>query len=331
MARTTKTQDRHPLRKFAQIAGVVLGLGVVVLLLAFTNRQTLALHLYAQFSETPTLLSQTEEGDGVRWFDDYYTIEELDAHTIAIGEPRYHQQNYNYLILGEDRAVLFDSGPGIRDIKPVIDSLTNLPVIVTQSHLHYDHVGNHDRFDSLAMIDLPNLRDRAVGGQLSLTDSEHLGYIEDIPAPILKVSEWWTPGNTIDLGGRMLTVIHAPGHTPDSMILFDRERGQLFTGDFLYPGTLFGFLPGSNMSSYLKTAERLSELNAECTALYAAHRFHPPGAPQLTCGHIADLERGLRNIRDQKSTAEGFYPASFEINEKLSILTDVPWLIDWNE
>jgi hypothetical protein len=34
-------------------------------------------------------------------FDDYFVVQDLGANTFAIGEPRYYQANYSYLILGE--------------------------------------------------------------------------------------------------------------------------------------------------------------------------------------------------------------------------------------
>ena len=54
----------------------------------------------------------------MRWHDDYFTVMAIDPDTFAIGEPRYWQQNFNYLIVGETRAILFDAGPGVRDILP---------------------------------------------------------------------------------------------------------------------------------------------------------------------------------------------------------------------
>jgi hydroxyacylglutathione hydrolase len=39
-----------------------------------------------------------------RWIDDYYVVEDIDATTFAIGEPRYYQGNYSYLIIGAERA-----------------------------------------------------------------------------------------------------------------------------------------------------------------------------------------------------------------------------------
>jgi hydroxyacylglutathione hydrolase len=52
-----------------------------------------------------------------RMVDDYFAVEDLGDGTFAIGEPRYYQQNYSYLIVGQARAVLFDSGSGTREVR----------------------------------------------------------------------------------------------------------------------------------------------------------------------------------------------------------------------
>ena len=54
----------------------------------------------------------------LRWFDSYYVVADLGEGAYAIGEPRYGQCNFSYLIVGSRRALLFDTGPGIRDITP---------------------------------------------------------------------------------------------------------------------------------------------------------------------------------------------------------------------
>ena len=170
------------------------------------------------------------------WFDDYYTVFEIDERTFAIGETRYWQYNFNYLIAGDERAVLFDAGPGVRDIREVARSLTDLPIVFAPSHFHYDHVGNGVEFGYVAVVDLPFLRRRAREDRLTLTPDEHLGKAERFDLPAFAVDEWWPPGTTVDLGNRELIVVHTPGHTLDGVSLVEQRAGYAFTGDFFGPG-----------------------------------------------------------------------------------------------
>jgi hypothetical protein len=101
----------------------------------------------------PDMLAQ-----GVRRFDDWFAIENIAPGVHAIGEPRFHQINWNYLIEGQHTALLFDTGPGVRDISEVVRTLTKLPLIALPSHLHFDHTGNLHRFQNIALADLPVLR-----------------------------------------------------------------------------------------------------------------------------------------------------------------------------
>ena len=154
--------------------------------------------IYAVSLQDPTpLLESVDQGPHVRWADDYYTIEEIDERTFAIGEPRFSQQNFNYLILGSERAVLFDAGPGIRDIRPIAESITDLPITFVPSHFHYDHVGADIEFERVAIPEIANLRARVVDGRLTLDRWEHLGFVEGVPARSFEVSEW------LELGASM--------------------------------------------------------------------------------------------------------------------------------
>jgi glyoxylase-like metal-dependent hydrolase (beta-lactamase superfamily II) len=263
-----------------------------------------------------------------RWFDDYFVVETIDPTTFAIGEPRYYQGNDSYLILGAQRAILFDAGTGLRDIVPVVRSLTNLPVTVIPSHLHFDHVGALGRFDRTALLDDRSLRARLRDSRLTLRRYEFLGFADRLPTPTFRVDEWWAPDSTIDLGARRLRVLATPGHTPTSVSLYDEGRHQLFAGDFIYPGNLYAFLPGASRSAYLSTTKRLLSIVDPDTQIFAAHMADPPApvrAPVLQVADLRALERALTSISDGDLPSRGFYPRIFPVRDRIRFATGWVW------
>jgi len=279
--------------------------------------------------EPPALLAATDEGPLVTWHDDYFTIQELGPRTFAIGEPRYYQQNYSYLIIGSTRAVLFDAGPGFHDIRAVAESLTNKPITFVPSHFHFDHTGNTVTFDRVAVVDLPYLRERAAGNSLRLTWAEHLGSVEGVTAPILEIGEWLAPGSIMSLGDRSLRVLYTPGHTEDSISLLDMQSGVLFSGDFIYPGPLYAFLPNSGMGDYLQGAETMLATAPDETRIFGAHRVDPPAAPELGMDDVRDLHTTLSAIKLGERTATGFYPREYLVNDRIQLLVEPGWLQNW--
>lgn len=263
-----------------------------------------------------------------RWFDDYFLVERIDATTFAIGEPRYYQGNYSYLLIGSDRAVLFDAGTGNRDIVPVVRCLTSVPVTVIPSHLHFDHIGALGRFERTALLDLESLRVRVQEGQLRLRRYEFLGFADSLPERRIAVDEWWPPGTTIDLGGRKLLVLSTPGHTSTSVSLYDAERSQLFAGDFIYPGELYAFLPGASRSAYLATTRRLLAMLHPATRLYAAHMAGGPdtvSAPVLEIADLRALDAALVKIQTGDAVSSGFYPRIFPVRGPITFATGFAW------
>ena len=263
-----------------------------------------------------------------RWLGDYFLVETIDASTYAIGEPRYYQGNYSYLIIGNDRAVLFDAGTGNRDIVPVVRALTALPVTVIPSHLHFDHVGALGRFDRTALPDLPALRDRAADRSLTLGRYEFLGLADGLPAPRFAVDEWWSGGQSIDLGDRRLQVVLLPGHTPTSVGLYDSDRRLLFAGDFIYPGELYAFLPGASRAAYLATTHRLLALLDPAARIYAAHMADAApviAAPVLEIADLRALEHTLVGIESGAAASSGWYPRVFPVRGSITFATGYSW------
>ncbi len=206
--------------------------------------------------------------DGAYWFDDWWAVEKVDCGTYILAEPNGSEYNVNYLISGSEKSILFDVSTGEHPIGYLVDSLANTPVTVVFSHFHYDHVGNNEEFDNVAFIDLPYLQDR--------TDAE--GNFEFLFDEVLAssptevhVDHWWGHKEEIDLGGRSIELLNIPGHTQESVAIIDRERKYLFTGDYMYNGTLFAFLPGSDLAAYKASAEFiLAEIDSSYT-IFGAH------------------------------------------------------------
>jgi len=293
----------------------------------------LAPYIYAEYDfdlhgTAPTVLPMPAVPVAGRWFDDYFVVEKLDPATFAIGEPRYYQGNYSYLILGTRRAVLFDAGTGLRDIVPVVRSLTSLPVTVIASHLHFDHVGALGRLDKTAVLDEPSLRARARDSGLTLKRYEFLGFADRLANPTFRVDEWWAPDSSVDLGGRTLRVLQTPGHTPTSVSLYDAKRRQLFAGDFIYPGLLYAFLPGASRSAYLATTRRLLATVDPATQVFAAHMQETPApikAPVLQMVDLLALHDALTAMERGSSTSRGFYPRIFPVRGPIEFATGWAW------
>lgn len=263
-----------------------------------------------------------------RWADDYFVVENIDEGTFAIGEPRYYQGNYSYLLVGRARALLFDAGTGSRDIVPVVRSLTALPVTVIPSHLHFDHVGALGRFERTALLDLPELRARADGGRLTLQRYEFLGFGDDLPPPRFAVDEWWADGARIDLGGRSVQVLATPGHTLSSVSLLDREHRLLLAGDFLYPGPLYAFVPGASRARYLATTRQLLRLLDPATRILTAHMAEDPAgarAPLMECEDLRALEHTLLAIDTGRATSTGWFPRIYPVRGAMTFAIGFAW------
>lgn len=256
---------------------------------------------------------------GVKWLDDWFAIEEVAPGVIAIGEPRFHQINWNYLILGTRRALLFDTGPGVRDIAAAVRKLTTLPVTALPSHMHFDHTGGLAGFRNVAVADIPVLRACDSQGWLMPTDDLYVGWWEGMIWTPVKIGQWLAIGSSVDLGGRVVELLHTPGHSPDSVSLLDRDSGLLFAADFVYPGKLYAQIQNSDLGSYLGSAEALLPRLTEATIILCAHgkpdaqRLHR--APRLATRDVADLGASLRALK-----ASGQRPAAWPVNERISLL-----------
>lgn len=233
---------------------------------------------------------------------DWYTIETPYPGLFAIGEPRYSQQNWSYLIHGTERALLFDTGSFFGEVAPLVSELNDLPLTVLPSHMHFDHLGNVTAFDRVVLADLPVLRACEADGCLIPAPELFLGEGEGREPPRFAVTEWLPVGTAIDLGDVVLTVLHTPGHSPDSVSLWWNEADILLAADFIYHGPLYAQVPGASLADYIRTGEALRAIIGPATRIFGAHgdaaSAESAAAPELDAGNLDALLVCLRDLRD---------------------------------
>lgn len=256
--------------------------------------------------------------------DGHWRVEPIAPGTWAIGEPAGDPDNYAYLLIGNRRALLIDSGATrTHDIRRALAGLTRLPVTVVPSHLHHDHTSGLGYFREIALIDLPETRARAAGNDVQLGRYQFAR-----PDPVgFTVTQWIKPGETIDLGGRFVTILSTPGHTTASVSVWEPAGKRLYTGDFLYPTTLYAFAPDSSLSTYIATIDQLLAMLPGDSRLYGAHCCRndaPPRAPWLSTSDLADTRAAIRRIQSGDVEGRGFIIHRYPVNDRMTMLTLYP-------
>ena len=232
--------------------------------------------------------------------DPWFEVYKVAPGVLAIYEPHQAEETISYLILGHNRALLFDTGMGISDLKNVTDQLTSLPIVVLNSHTHNDHVGDNWEFKTVYGMDTAFTRHNALGSrqdaQAELAPGQICGSLPSgfdsktyVTRP-WKISAYIHDGSQIALGGRTLQVIATPGHTPDAISLFDRAHGLLFSGDTYYPATIWLYRPETDLRAYDASIRRLAALAPHVKLVLGAHNV-PVAPPSVLPALVAAFEQ----------------------------------------
>jgi glyoxylase-like metal-dependent hydrolase (beta-lactamase superfamily II) len=141
-----------------------------------------------------------------------------------------YEKPFLYLIVGDERALLLDTGAGKVDVATPVDTLVRawvrrhgggaLQLVVAHSHAHGDHVAGDSQFVGRANTVLVGRDSAAVRA-------------------FFGIARWPEDAGRIDLGHRVLDIVAIPGHQPASIAVYDRLTRVLLTGDTFYPGRLY--------------------------------------------------------------------------------------------
>jgi glyoxylase-like metal-dependent hydrolase (beta-lactamase superfamily II) len=237
--------------------------------------------------------------------DPWFEVYKIRPGVFAIYEPHQLEEVISYLIVGNHRALLFDTGMGIGNIQAIVTGLTKLPVSVANSHTHNDHVGDNWRFDDIYGMDTDFTRANARGSkddaQAELAPGELCGALPigfDAKAYSTRpfhITHWLHDGSKIELGGRTLKVIATPGHTPDAIALLDENNGLLFTGDSFYLGAIYLYRPETDMEAYVASMRKLAAMAPPLRLLLPAHN-----TPVADPGYLARVVEAIQQVHDGK-------------------------------
>jgi glyoxylase-like metal-dependent hydrolase (beta-lactamase superfamily II) len=251
--------------------------------------------------------------------DPWFEVYKVAPDTFAIYEPHQSEETISYLILGKQKALLFDTGMGISDIRKVVTELIQLPIIVLNSHTHDDHVGGNWQFypnyamdwhfGAIYSMDTDFSRINAKGSvadaQAEIAPGEICGDLpKNFDARSYRTKPWAITkyihdGDKLDLGNRTIEIIATPGHTPDAISLYDRANGQLFTGDTYYPAPIWLYRPETDLDAYAKSIARLATLAPQVKTVLGAHNI--PIAPPSV---LTNLPAAFADLRAGKATCK---------------------------
>ena len=245
----------------------------------------------------------------------WYECYRLPGNVLAICEPQHLQEVNAFLIPGNDRALLIDTGSGMADIRKVVDELWQGPLTVVNTHFHFDHVGGNALFDEVLVSANPLVERQAREGiphdplaNQCDPDMFLFDYPQGFDPETFHVKPYRVrsvaDGTVVDLGGRAVELLHTPGHTQDSMMVYDADAGILFGGDMLYYGAIYAqfnndFMGYSDIDAYLASLRRVTEHCTNLQAVYASHNdFVMP--PRV----LDDVRHAFYTIREKMAHFE---------------------------
>ena len=197
----------------------------------------------------------------------YYAGWMLNKNTWAINFMGGSQ--FIYLLEGEEKAMLIDTGYGQENLRAYVEKLTDKPVIVVNTHFHIDHYGGNAEWEKVYLADNWE-KDASEGYRENDQKFAYPDYEKVIVGD----------GYEFDLGGRIIKVLRAKvAHCNSSLFFYDEGNNMLFSGDEFESGQTLMFFGELDFKTRLQNmkenAERLYALCDEHTLVLPNHNGAP--------------------------------------------------------
>ena len=189
----------------------------------------------------------------------------------------------SFLFEGTDRAMLVDTGFGGLPLRAMTAELTALPVFLVNTHTDKDHTGRNGEF-----------------GPVYMHPAEMEHYQNSLPegCRMEDARPLWE-GEVIDLGHWRFEVILTPGHTPGSIMLLERRKRMLISGDTIQDDLIFMFGAGRSMPAFQSSLKRMMAMADAFDTIWPSHGGYP-----LTPDIIPNILQGTQDLMNGKLPGE---------------------------
>jgi len=245
-----------------------------------------------------------------------YSVKEIDPGLYQIKDPA---EVLMYLVLGSEKALLFDTGHGIIDLPAIVKEITDKPLTVVLGHGHIDHANGAYQFSEVYLRE-PDFELFREHTSAEIRDV----ILQRLDAENVKVDfdrEKWKnsgacklipleTGRVFDLGGTNVEIIDMAGHTGGSIGILLKEQRILIDSDSAN-SHCWMFVPQSlSVREYTAMLERVIKLDFD--KFYVAHQEH---------AHTkADMEKFITVAKN--ATLEKCKPYDNWVQEKPFIYTE---------
>ncbi|MCI9151028.1 MAG: MBL fold metallo-hydrolase [Lachnospiraceae bacterium] len=211
----------------------------------------------------------------------YYYHEECRKGHYRINSP---EGVFMDLVVGTRQAMLIDTGFGFGNLREYISSLTELPLVVVNTHGHPDHAGGNHQFTECPIymsgkdrrlaesFFTEEERAKTVEGARHHSVDWSTGQTQDIlpesfepekyVTAALPASKELSEGMVFDLGGLVLRTVAVPGHTCGSMALWNEETRELYVGDAIGKCLLLSW-GSAGFAPYRDTVRKICSMGIE--------------------------------------------------------------------
>ena len=182
-----------------------------------------------------------------------------------------------FLLAGEEKAVLIDSGANCPEAAELAKTLTDKPLLLFNTHGDGDHTSGTAGFAEI---------------HIHPADYVSCGVAARYPGTALvEIND----GDELDLGGRTLKMIHIPGHTGGSVAILDQERRALYAGDSVQKGHIYMFGEKREPDQYEASLDKLIQMGGEYDTIYASHdEYMLPG------DYVEKVKGAWKEVREGK-------------------------------